>query len=417
MTGSAIAAPSMTIAACRACGGSELVPVLSLGETPLANALLTQSMLGAAERKFPLDVVLCAACALLQITETVRPDILFADYPYMSSFSDSFVDAGRKLAAAVVVQDTLGCESLVVEVASNDGYLLQSYRALGVPVLGIDPAANVAAVAESRGVPTRVAFFGRVVADELVREGVKADVIHANNVLAHVPDLEGVITSMRRLLKPRGVAIIEVPYARELIERCEFDTIYHEHLCYFSMTPLAGLLARNGLVLADVEQLTFHGGSLRIFARHAGAEQSAAVVSLLEEERRIGMRSIGYYADFAARVRRIAATLRDVVTQMKRDGATIAAYGASAKGTTLLSYCGIGGDLLDFVVDRSTVKQGRYTPGTQLPIVSPTELLARRPDYLLMLSWNFAEEIIAQQSEYVARGGRFIIPIPEVRLV
>jgi SAM-dependent methyltransferase len=417
MTASAAAAPSTTIAACRACGGSQLVPVLSLGETPLANALLTQSMLGAAEWKFPLDVVFCADCALVQITETVRPDILFADYPYMSSFSDSFVAAGRKLAEAVVAREKLGRDALVVEVASNDGYLLQSYRALGVPVLGVDPAANIAAVAESRGVPTRVAFFGRAFADELVAEGLRADVIHANNVLAHVPDLAGVITGMHNLLKPTGVAIIEVPYARELIERCEFDTVYHEHLCYFSMTPLARLLASNGLVLADVQRLAVHGGSLRLFARHAGAEQSAAVTSLLEEERRIGMQSIGYYADFATRVRHIAATLKDVVTRLKRKGATIAAYGASAKGTTLLSYCGIGADLLDFVVDRSTVKQGRYTPGTRLPIVSPAELLARRPDYLLMLSWNFADEIIAQQSEYVARGGRFIIPVPDVRLV
>ncbi len=411
------APPCTTIAACRGCGGTRLAPILSLGTTPLANALLTGEDLGKDELRFPLDVVLCPECSLVQLTVSVAPEVLFSDYPYFSSFSESFVAAARSLAARMTRERGLGGGSLVVEVASNDGYLLEGYRAAGIPVLGIDPAANVAAAAERRGIPTRVAFFGREVAAGLAAEGVQADVIHANNVLAHVPDLNGVVAGFKLLLRPDGVAIIEVPYLRDFVERCEFDTIYHEHLCYFSASALAHLFARHGLVVAEVEHTPFHGGSLRLFVRHAGAAPSAAVTELLDGERRAGLFDPAHYAGFAARVERLAETLRRLLGDLKRSGARLAAYGASAKGATLLNYAGIGADVLDFIADRSTVKQGRYGPGTQLPIVAPEALLDRRPDYVLLLTWNFAEEIMAQQQAYLAGGGRFIIPIPEIRIV
>lgn len=408
---------STRIASCRSCGHDALEPILSLGETPLANALLSAEDLETEEHRFALDLVFCPACSLVQITETVRPDILFSHYAYFSSFSDSFVTSSRALAKRVARDCGLNEGSLAVEVASNDGYLLQGYRELGIPVLGIDPAANVAAAAQQRGIPTRVAFFGSELAASLVAEGLRADVIHANNVLAHVADLNGVVAGFKLLLKPGGVAIIEVPYARDFIERCEFDTIYHEHLCYFSATALGHLFGRHGLVITDVEQTPFHGGSLRIFARHAGAVRSGTVTTIEDAERRDGLLDRAYYGSFATRVSRLTATLRGVLTDLKRSGASLAAYGASAKGSTLLNVSGIGGELLDFIADRSTVKQGRFAPGTKLPILSPSALLERRPDYVLLLTWNFAEEIMAQQRAFLDAGGRFIVPVPDVRIL
>ncbi|WP_052341785.1 class I SAM-dependent methyltransferase [Salinarimonas rosea] len=411
-------APATTrITGCRSCGGSHLAPVLSLGETPLANALVPAERLGDPEPRYPLALVFCRDCTLLQLTVSVRPDLMFSDYPYFSSVSESFTAAARALARRLVAERGLGAGAQVVEIASNDGYLLQGYRALGVPVLGIDPAANVARAAIAAGVPTRIAFFGRDLADALAAEGIAADVIHANNVLAHVPDLNGVVAGMKRLLKPGGVCVIEVPYARDFVEKCEFDTIYHEHLCYFSGAALDALFARHGLVLAHVETTPFHGGTLRAFAAHAGTAQSAAAADLLADERRLGMTDEPYYASFAARVERLTATLARVLRDLKAGGARIAAYGASAKGATLLNYAGLGADVIDFIADRSPAKQGLHGPGTKLPIVPPERLLEARPDYTLLLTWNFAEEILAQQAAYRAAGGRFVIPVPEVRIV
>ena len=401
---------------CISCGGSPLAPILDLGTTPLANALLAKDQLSRPEPRFPLELRFCPACSLVQITEKVPPEKLFSEYAYFSSFSDTIVAEARKLAARLARERGLGGSSLAVEVASNDGYLLQHYRDAGIPVLGIEPAANIARVANERGIRTRCAFFGRSLAQELAAEGLRADVLHANNVLAHVPDLNGFVSGIASVLKPQGVAAIEVPYLRDLIEKCEFDTIYHEHLCYFSVSALEPLFRRHGLGLADVERIGVHGGSLRLFAVPGGSA-GAATRKLMDEERAAGMLELAYYRSFAARVDQLGAELRGLLGRLKREGKRVAAYGASAKGSTLLNYFGIGARELAYVVDRSTEKQRRYTPGTHLEILPPSHLLEDRPDYLLLLAWNLVDEIAAQQAEYRARGGRFIVPIPEVRVL
>ena len=404
---------------CRACESANLRPVLSLGRTPLANALLTSDQLGRPEDTFPLDLVFCAACSLVQITETVPPEVLFKEYLYLSSFSDTVVQNAEGIARRMMSAEGLGPDSLVVEIASNDGYLLQHYHHKGIPVLGIEPADNIARVArEERGIPTLCEFFGTKVAQDLASVGQRADVIHGNNVLAHVADLNGVVQGLALLLKPRGVAVIEVPYVKDLIDHREFDTIYHEHLCYFSLTALDRLFRRHRLVIRDVERIPIHGGTLRIFAGHQdAATPSASVQALLAEEAGWGVDREGFYTGFGDSVTRLKDELLRLLTALKGQGQRIAAYGASAKGSTLLNYFGIGREVLEFVVDRSTVKQGRYTPGTHLEILPPGALLELRPDYLLLLSWNFADEILAQQDAYRQQGGRFIIPIPECRIV
>ena len=404
---------------CRACGHASLVPVLSLGATPLANALLRADQLNRPEPRFPLDAVFCPACALFQITETVPPETLFRTYVYLSSFSDAAVANARDIVWRTVVARGLGPGSLAVEIASNDGYLLSHYLTLGVPVLGIEPAQNIAPVAESRGVRTVCEFFTPELAADLAARIGRADVIHANNVLAHVPDLNGVIDGIRLLLKDEGVAIVEVPSLRDMIEHVEFDTIYHEHLCYFSLTALDRLAARHRLAIVDVEHLPIHGGTLRVSLQRSGqaARPSAAVGRMLAEERALGMDAPAYYGTFRARVETFRTRLLETLALARADGASIAAYGAAAKGTTLLHFCGIGAETIAFVVDRSTVKQGLFTPGTHLPIVPVERLLTDMPRYTLILVWNFADEVMSQQAEYRRRGGKFIIPSPEPRIV
>lgn len=404
---------------CRSCEHGDLRPILSLGRTPLANALLTAEQLREPEATFPLDLVFCPACALVQITETVPPEVLFREYAYLSSFSDTVVQNAEGIVRRLIGLEGLGSESLAVEIASNDGYLLQHYHHKGIPVLGIEPAANIARVArDERGIPTVCEFFGAELAAELVAGGRAADVVHGNNVLAHVADLNGVVRGIATVLKPRGVAVIEVPYVKDLIDHCEFDTIYHEHLCYFSLTALDRLFRRHGLVIRDVERIPIHGGTLRIFASRAEwAIPGEAVKSLLAEEAAWGVDREEFYRGFGAKVERLRASLLELLGGLKAQGRRIAAYGASAKGSTLLNFFGIGADTLEFVVDRSTVKQGRYTPGTHLPILAPERVLELRPDYLLLLTWNFADEILAQQQAFRDQGGRFIIPIPECRVV
>ena len=409
------------MSACRSCSSSRLPVVLDLGATPLANALIAPEHLAQSEERFPLVLAFCEDCALAQITESVPPEKMFSEYLYFSSFSDTMVRHAQSIAERLVGERGLGPSSLVFEVASNDGYLLQFYKRAGVPVLGIEPAANVARVAESeRGIPTLCEFFGRDLAARLAAEGKRADVLHANNVLAHVPDLNGFVHGIASVLKPNGVAVIEFPYVRDMVERLEFDTIYHEHFSYFSLTAVRRLFLRHGLRIVDVEHLTIHGGSLRIFASpESGAPQeSAAVRDMLEAEEAAGVAGIAYYRDFSARVDRLKRNLKALLADLKAAGRRVAAYGASAKGSTLLNTFGIGQTDLAFVVDRSSYKQGRYTPGTHLPILAPSKLLdADAPDYLLLLTWNFEAEILAQQAEFRARGGRFIVPIPEIRIV
>ena len=403
--------------ACRSCGRSGLNGIISLGKTPLANALLTEDQLGQAESTWPLDLAWCPDCSLVQITEAVPPEMMFRDYAYFSSFSDTMVQHAKRIADRLTQNESLNEKSLVVEVASNDGYLLQWYKRAGVPVLGIEPARNIARVAETeKGIRTISEFFGRDLAGQLVAGGEQADVIHANNVLAHVPDLNGVVAGFKTLLKPGGVVVVEAPYLGELIEHVEFDTIYHEHLCYFSLTALDRLFRQHGLEIVDVERLAIHGGSLRIIARHMGfCPVGQSVCAMLAEESQ-WVFSEHHYKKFEQRVATLRSDLVSLLQRLKSENQRIAVYGASAKGSTLLNYFGIGGETIEYVVDRSTVKQGRYTPGTQLKIHDPAKLLSDRPDYCLLLTWNFADEILAQQKAYRDQGGKFIIPIPSLRV-
>ncbi len=410
-------------AVCRSCGASDLKIILSLGRTPLANALLTAEQLTEPEATYPLDLAFCPDCSLVQITETVPPEKLFREYFYLSSFSDTMLRHAEELAEKLVRSRGLNEQSLVMEVASNDGYLLQYYKGAGVPVVGIEPATNIARIAsEERGIPTLCEFFGETLARRLAHdEGMRADVIHANNVLAHVADLNGVVEGFALLLAERGVAVVEVPYVKEMIDHCEFDTIYHEHLCYFSLTALDRLFRRHGLVITDVERLPIHGGTLRIYAGRGGEKsgdvQTPAVMRLLREEAEWGVEREDFYRGFGSQVESLRGDLLKLLGELKAQGRRIAVYGASAKGSTLLNYFRLGRETLDFVVDRSTVKQGYHTPGTHLKIYGPEKLLEEMPDDVLLLTWNFADEILEQQREYRARGGRFIIPIPEVKVI
>jgi SAM-dependent methyltransferase len=403
--------------ACRSCGSSDLHLFLSLGEVPLADGLLSRDELETPERRYPLDVALCSDCALVQILETVPPEVLFCqDYPYYSSFSDVLLRHTETNATRLMESRKLDSSSLVVELASNDGYMLQYFLRDGIPVLGIDPAEGPARAAETKGVTTLQTFFGCSLAEQLRQEGRAADVIIANNVLAHVADPNGFVEGIRILLKDEGVAVIEVPYLRDLIEHCEFDTIYHEHLCYFSVTALSRLFRRHDMSLNHVEQYPIHGGSLRLFVTKQTAPRDS-VKRLLQEEQQAEMASARFYEDFASRVMTIKSRLTDVVQELTQRGKRLAAYGAAAKGATLLNYVGIGRERIDFVADRNVHKQGRFMPGVRIPIVDPTVILEQMPDYLLLLAWNFRDEIISQQQTYHQRGGQFIVPIPTLEIV
>jgi len=408
-------APLKTVAECRSCGGG-LDVLHRFGETPIADRIRPADD-AQAELAAPLSLALCQDCGLAQVMETVAPTVLFGDdYPYYSSVSPALLRHFHASAAAIVRARALDGESLVIEAASNDGYMLSAFQAAGVPALGIDPAAGPAAKALANGVPTLVDFFGLEVAERLASEGKRADVFLANNVLAHVADLNGFVAGIATVLKPDGVAVIECPYVVDLVEHGEFDTIYHQHLCYFSVAALQRLFSRHGLFLNDVERLKVHGGSLRLFVgREAGL--SARADRLLAQETARGVGARGFYADFIENIASSRRDLRTLLDRFKADGLTVAGYGAAAKATTLLHALGVTRRDLPYIADRNPAKQGQRMPGVGIPIVSPETLADRRPDVVVILAWNFANEIMAEMAEHRVRGGRFVVPVPRPKVV
>jgi SAM-dependent methyltransferase len=398
---------------CRSCGSGDLAPVLDLGMQPLANAYREPGE-ESHEARYPLALIRCRACSLVQLTGTIPPKLMFDTYHYFSSYSSTMVDSMRVLARRLTAQRGLTADDLVIEIASNDGYLLKHYLELGIPVLGVEPAQNVAAVARESGVPTLTEYFTASLGAELSGSGRAASVIHANNVMAHVPEINDFVAGIAAALRPDGVAVVETPYLVRFVDDREFDTTYHEHVFSYSLTALSSLLERHGLTVADVEQIPLHGGSLRLSIQHATYPSSERVEQLLRSERDCGITTDGYYSDFAQRVDELRTEVTDVIRGLRADGATVAAYGAAAKGTVLLNHFGLDSDVIDFVVDRSVHKQGLVMPGVGIPILAAEELERRRPDYTLLLAWNFAEEILEQQHSYRAAGGTFIIPVPAV---
>jgi SAM-dependent methyltransferase len=403
---------------CRSCNCNHLIPVLSLGAMPLANAFLTEAQLAEPEARYPLDLVYCPGCSLAQITETISPEVLFKNYFYLSSSAAPVCENAKTMTARMTAEWNLTGESLVVEIASNDGYLLRHY-ARRIPVLGIEPAANVADLARSRGVRTLTAFFNEGKAVEIKAEYGQADIIHANNVIAHVADLHSVVEGIAILLKPDGVAIVENAYVWDMMHAVEFDQIYHEHLCYYSATSFKWLFEQHGLDLVDIERILVHGGSLRCYFQPARGPGSMRIAGakrvydfLREEDTWVNDRR--YYESFGHKIGDLRGRLWALLKQIKAAGKSIVGYGASAKSTTLLNYFRIGAETLDYMVDNIPLKQGRYTPGTHLKIYDPSKILETQPDYVLLLAWNFADHIVGKETEYRARGGQFIVPIPEV---
>jgi len=406
------------ISKCRICGSDNFVPILDLGNTPLANSLLTEDQLETPQMSYPLTLVFCPACTLVQITAAVPPEQLFSQYLYFSSYSDTMLAHAKQIADHLIQSRGLSEQSLVVEIASNDGYLLKNFVAAGIPVLGIEPAKNISSVAQQNSIRTLSEFFDKNLAQKLQKQSFMADVLFANNVLAHVADLHSVVEGIRILLKKNGVAVIETPYVKDMIDNVEFDTIYHEHLCYYSLTALNRLFSIHGLAISDVEHLDIHGGSLRLFvSRPDSAGDRSNVEEWLKREEAWGVSSSAYYENFALSVNRLKKSLLKLLRELRSGGYEIAAYGAAAKGATLLNSFGIGRDLIKYVVDRSPYKQGQYMPGCRLPILAPEMLLERMPDYVLLLTWNFADEILKQQEEYRKRGGKFILFVPKITIV
>jgi SAM-dependent methyltransferase len=404
---------------CRLCDKALNTSFMDLGMSPLCESFLTAEQTDAMEPFYPLHALVCDGCFLVQLKEYVQPEHIFTEYAYFSSYSTSWVEHARRYCEMIKARLALGANSRVYEIASNDGYLLQHFLPLGVPVTGIEPAANVAEVARKKNIPTLVEFFGLKLAEQLASEGKTADLIIGNNVLAQVPDLNDFTAGMAHLLAPQGVITLEFPHLEKLINENQFDTIYHEHFSYFSLVTIDRMAKRHGLKVFDVEEIGTHGGSLRVYlCRDTAAHVvSAKVTALLAHERQIGFEDIATYARFAAGVHDTKRKLLSFLIQAKEKGARICGYGAPGKGNTLLNYCGIGTDFLDFTVDRNPYKHGRYTPGMHIPIY-PVEVIDEvKPDYLFILPWNLKNEIVAQMRHIGAWGGKFIVPIPTVHVI
>ncbi|MEX2209232.1 MAG: class I SAM-dependent methyltransferase [Myxococcota bacterium] len=405
---------------CRLCRAPLRHVALDLGMSPLCQTRVLPEQLDASEEFFPLRVRVCESCYLVQLAESVSPQRLFQDYPYFSSYVDQLVESGRRYCEAVSARFGLGKHSRVVEVASNDGYLLQHFVARGIPALGIEPAENVAAAAIARGVPTLSRFFGRETAEFVAARDGRADLILCNNVFAHVPDLNDFIAGLALLLAPGGVVTLEFPHLLTLLDGNQFDTIYHEHFSYFSFTTASLALARHGLTVFDVEEIAVHGGSLRLFARHEGHASlpvSAAVAAFRARERDAGLASVERYRAFAERVHTTKNDLLGALIELKRAGKQIVGYGAAGKSVTLLNYCGIRTDYLDYLVDRNPYKQGTFFPGVRIPIHAPDRIAQTKPDYVLILPWNLRDEVIRYTAGIREWGGRWIVPIPRLEIV
>ena len=404
---------------CRFCGTRLRHTFVDLGMSPPCQSHVEAHQLNHMEPFFPLYAWVCEGCFLVQLQEYVSPTDIFGEYAYFSSYSDSWLRHAKAYTDLMVERFGIGARSQVIELASNDGYLLQYFVEKGIPVLGIEPAANVAAVAEAKGVRSLVRFFGEKLAGELAAEGTQADLLLGNNVLAHVPDLNDFVGGMRRLLKPGGVATVEFPHLMRLVEENQFDTIYHEHFSYFSLISAERVFAAHGLTLFDVEELPTHGGSLRIYARHvedASKPVGFRVRDLRAREEASGFERLDRYASFTEQVHETKRRLLEFLIAAKRRGKRIAGYGAPGKGNTLLNYCGIGRDFLDYTVDRNPYKQGKFLPGTHVPIYPPAALWDTRPDYVLILPWNLKDEIMEQVADIRSWGGQFLVPIPDVKV-
>ncbi len=402
---------------CRACGAPLSRSLVDLGAHPPCQSIVLPEDAGRPDAVYPLHAYVCEGCWLVQIPNVVPPEAIFSEYAYFSSFSESWLDHARRYVEMAVGRFGLDENSRVVEVASNDGYLLQYFVARGVPCLGVEPAANVAQAALARGVPTRVAFFGEAEAERMVAEGLSADLILGNNVLAHTPHLRLFVAGLKRLLAPGGTVTLEFPHLVRLVEGNQFDTIYHEHYSYFSLHAVEIVFAAHGLALYDVEEWPTHGGSLRVFAGHAGEHPtSEALRALRRREADWGVTSAAPYDAFARRVRETKGALLDFLHEARRAGKTVAGYGAAGKGNTLLNYCGVGADLVAYTVDRNPYKQGTLLPGSRLPVHAPERIAETRPDYVLILPWNLRDEIAQQMADIRDWGGRFVVPIPAVEV-
>ena len=410
----------MTQRPCRFCAKPLTLSFADLGMSPPSNAYLKPAQLGRVEKFYPLHAWVCESCLLVQLEEFETPEQIFSDYAYFSSYSESWLAHARDYTTMMIKRFGLDAKSRVVEIASNDGYLLQYFVAAGVQVLGVEPAANVAKVAEENGVPTLVKFFGTETAKSLVAQSKQANVLLGNNVLVHVPDLNDFVAGMKVLLAPNGVITMEFPHLLRLIKENQFDTIYHEHFSYFSFLTVREVFAKHGLTLFDVEELPTHGGSLRIFGRHTEDTTRAvlpAVDDLLARERAAGLDNIDTYRAFEEQVKETKRRLLEFLIAVKRSGKTVVGYGAPAKGNTLLNYCGVRTDFIDYTVDLSPHKQGHFLPGVHIPIYGPERIRATRPDYVLILPWNLKDEVMKQMADVRSWGGKFVVPIPEVRVL